>query len=165
MNHIHITTSIAFMIMLAALPGCNSKKEKANQPQTPLQSSSTSSKKASIQPVAPPQDEADAALLKVKVIAKLKGGDFAGIYKDASDGFRKVGPEEKFVALWQQQQQQTGPFKEAKEISHTVRPEDKFLLFIYKIQYEKANKAVRITFGRSKDGKMELTGINQRDPK
>lgn len=169
MNHVRITATVVFLIMLTTLPGCSSKKEKANQPQQPLQSAASSSKKAANQQasqvVASPQDEADAALLKVKVLAQVKARDFAAIYREASDGFRKVGPEDKFVALWQQQLQQTGPFKEAKEFSHTVRPDDKFLVFIYKVQYEKAGKALRLTFGRSKQGKMELTGINQSDPK
>ena len=167
MNHVRITTTVVFMILLSAVTGC-SKKEKASQPQAPQQTATTSSKKTPPQTgpvVAPPQDEADAAPLKAKVLAQLKTGDFASIYKDASEGFRKVGAEKQFVDLWQKQLQMTGPFKDAKEISHTVRPGDKFIIFIYKVTYEKNSKALRLTFGRSEKGKMELTGINQSDPK
>jgi hypothetical protein len=164
MNFVRITTTIAFIITLSAVIGC-SKKEKAVQPQAPQQSATTSAKKAGGQVAASPQDEVDVVPLKAKVLTLLKAGDFASIYKDASDGFRKVGPEDQFVALWKQQLQQTGKFKDAKEISHTVRPTDKFIVVTYKVQYEKANKAVRFTFGRSGKGKLELTGINQSDPK
>jgi hypothetical protein len=104
------------MIMLAALPGCSSKKDKADQAQLPQQATPATPSKAGdaeVPPVAAsPRDEADAALLKVKVLAHVKAGEFAAIYKEASDGFRKVGPEDKFVGLWQQQLQQTGKFKE-----------------------------------------------------
>lgn len=168
MNHVRITTTVAFMIMLAVVPGCT-KKEQTNQPKTSLQAATTSSKKAgnphAAQLVASPQDEADAEPLKTKVLAQVKAGDYASIFKGASDGFKEVGPEQKFVALWQQQLQQTGAFKKAKEVSHTVRPGDKFLIYNFEVQYEKANKVLRLTFGRSKKGKMELTGINQSDPK
>jgi hypothetical protein len=164
MNFVRITTTIAFIITLSAVMGC-SKKEKAAQPQAPLQAATTSSKKVGGQVVALPQDDVDVVPLKAKVLTQFKAGDFVSIYKDASEGFKKVGSEDQFVTLWKQQLQQTGKFKDAKEISHTVRPTDKFLVFIYKVQYEKANKAVRFTFGRSGKGKLELTGINQSDPK
>ena len=91
--------------------------------------------------------------------------DFAAVYKSASEGFRKVGAEQVFVALWQKQLQDTGAFKEAKEVSQAIRPDDKALAVIFKVQYEKASKSLRMIFGRNKDGKMELIGINQRDPK
>ena len=173
MNYVRITTAVTLMIILAALPGCSSKKEKTEQAQAPQHAMSSASKipaKAGEAPpnavvTASPQDEADAAKLKEKVLAQVKAGDFSAIYKDASAGFREVGPETQFVALWRQQLQQTGAFKEVKEISHTVRPQDKFLVFNYHVQYEKAKKELRLTFGRSKKGKMELTGINQREIK
>jgi hypothetical protein len=170
MNHVRITTTVALMLMLAALPGCSSKKDKADQAQQQQQATPTTPPKAGeaspkVAVTASPKDEADAAILKAKVLAHVKAGEFAAIYKEASDGFRKVGPEDKFVGLWQQQLQQTGAFKEAKEVSHTIRAEDKFLVFIYEVRYEKAKKGLRLTFGRLKNGKLELTGINQRDIK
>jgi hypothetical protein len=175
MNHVRIATAVALMILLAALPGCSSKKDKAEQAppsvQTPQQGSMTSSKagKAATPTKAPvtieAKDDADTLVLREKVLKQLLAQDFAGIYKEASDGFRKVGTEKQFVALWQKQLQQTGPIKEAKEVTQVVRSEDKALGYIYKVQYEKASKSVRLIFGRNKDGKMELIGINQRDPK
>lgn len=172
MNYLRIATPVILMIMLAALPGCDSKKEKADQAKPPQQAVPATPQKpgAAQAPQAPqvaasPQDEADAAKLKEKVLAQVKAGDFSAIYKEASAGFREVGPEAQFVGLWRQQLKQTGAFKEAKEVSHTVRPQDRFLVYIHHVQYEKARKELRFTFGRSKKGKMELTGINQREIK
>lgn len=172
MTHIRTTNAIALMILLAVLPGCSSKKENADQVRAPHQVLTSASKTPTkadasnpVDVVASPQDEADAAILKKIVLAHLKAGDFSAIYKEASAGFREVGQEQQFVALWQKQLQQTGAFKDAKEVSHTVRPQDKFLVFIYRVQYEKASRELRLTFGRSKKGKMELTGINQREIK
>ncbi len=170
MNNVRITTVTALIIMLAALPGCNSKKEKAEQAPLPLQASPSSArtaaeaaKKAVV--IVPDKDEEDSSKLKSMVLEQLKKNDFAAVYKSASEGFRKVGAEQVFVALWQKQLQDTGAFKEAKEVSQAIRPDDKALAVIFKVQYEKASKSLRMIFGRNKDGKMELIGINQRDPK
>lgn len=155
------------MVLLTALPGCNSKKEAP--PQVPAKKGSQgqiSSAHGQAQPVvAPPQDVADASALKARVLSQLKNKEFAAIYKEASDGFRQVGPEEQFVAQWNKQLQETGAFKEAKETGQSLRPEDRFLLVTYRVKYEKRDKELRLTFGRAKTGKMELTGINQREIK
>lgn len=171
MNFFRTITPAILLFMLAMLPGCNSKKEQAEQvplpqpvPAAPTKTGGVASpSKAAI--VIPTQDEADAVALNKKVMELLLANDFAAIYKNASDGFKKVGTEKAFVELWQKQLQQTGPFREAKEVSFAVRAEDKALATIYKVQYEKASKSVRLITGRSKGGKMELIGINQRDPK
>ena len=163
MNHVRITTTVALMIALAALPGCSSKKEKGEQAPPPQQGSPAIPPKAVV--VTPPKDLDDTKALKEKVLLHLKDADFAAIYREASDGFRKVGAEKQFVGLWQKQLEQTGPFVEAQEVSQAIRSEDKALAFIFKVRYEKASKSVRLIFGRAKDGKMELIGINQRDPK
>ena len=171
MSIIRITSVVFLVIMASALSGCSAKKEKAEQ-QQPLQQKMSSSAKAAVKPgdvpphpviTASPQDEADAAILKKQVLDRIKNGDFSAIYKEASAGFREVGPEGQFVGLWELQLKQTGAFKEAKEIRHAVRPQDKFLVYVYQLQYEKAKKELFLTFGRSKSGKMELTGINQKE--
>jgi hypothetical protein len=162
MGHVRITITLALIITLAVLPACNAKKDKPEQA-LPQKGSPATPPNAAV--TAPPQDEADTTPLKEKVLAQLKTGDFAAIYRDASAGFREVGPEQMFLAQWNKQLQETGPFKDAKETSHSVRPTDKFLVFIYTVTNENKQKELRLTFGRSKKGKMELTGINQRDPK
>jgi hypothetical protein len=164
MNYAGTITTVFLIILLAALPGCDSKKEKAaqapphkaDQPQSPQKASAV---------VAAPRDKADAVAVKSRVLGQIKRGEFAVIYKDASAGFREVGTEQQFLAQWSKQLQETGAFKEAKEISHTVIPEDGFQEFKYNVRYENKTKELRLTFGRSKKGKMELTGFHQKDVK
>lgn len=171
MNYFRITSLVLLLTMLSALSGCSAKKEKAEKQQPHQQKISSASKTVEKSVEAPPhavitaspQDEADAAILKKNVLEQIKKGDFSSIYKQASAGFREVGPEEQFTGLWELQLKQTGAFKEAKEVSHNVRPQDKFLIYIYHLQYEKLKKELFLTFGRSKSGKMELTGINQKE--
>jgi hypothetical protein len=164
-------TPAILIILLAALPGCKSKQDKPAQApeQKSAQGPSQPAPGQPLQPagpvVAPPQDEAEAATAKTRVLSQIKNGEFAAIYKEASAGFREVGPEEQFVAQWNKQLQETGAFKDAKEVSHTVRPTDKSIVFTYAVQYEKKKKELRLTFGRSKKGTMELTGINQKEIK
>ncbi len=165
-----ITAVALCVIIFAGLAGCSSKKEKAPLPQQAALSSASKTKPIAGVAQTPataasPQDEADAAILKQKVLMQVKAADFSAIYKEASAGFREVGPENQFTGLWQLQLKETGPFKDAKEVSHSVRPQDKFLIYIYHVQYEKVKKELRLTFGRSKKGKMELTGINHKEIK
>jgi len=163
MKYIYSVTIVFLLILIAALPGCNSNKEKTEQaplknsgkPTAPLQ------KEGAV--VASPRDITDVTPLKDRVLTLFKGAEFSTIYKEASAGFRDVGPEQQFLEMWQQQRMDTGAFKDAKEVSHTIRPADKFLVFIYDVNYENTHKALRLTFGRSKKGVMELTGINQSD--
>jgi len=163
-------TPVILIILLAALSGCNSKQEKSSKApeikpgmtQSQLSSGRQAEKQAAVPKVATAQDESDAAALKIRVLSQIKNGEFTAIYKEASEGFRKVGPGEQFVAFWDRQLQETGPFKEAKESGRTVRPSDGFIVYTYTIQYEKMKKELRLTFGRSKKGLMELTGINQK---
>jgi cytochrome c1 len=165
-------TPAILVILLAALPGCKSKQDKAGQ--VPEQKNAQGlSQPAPAQPqqpaagpvVAPPQDESEAAAVKARVLSQVKDGEFAAIYKEASAGFKAVGPEEQFIAQWNKQLQETGAFKDAKESGHTVRSTDKFIVFSYVVQYERKKKELVLTIGRSKKGKMELTGINQREIK
>ncbi|MDD5284693.1 MAG: hypothetical protein PHD54_02440 [Desulfuromonadaceae bacterium] len=160
---------VIFIILLAALSGCNSKQDKASKaPEIKpgeTQSQMTSGRRPPLKPsavVATPQDETDAAALKTRVLSQIKNGEFTAIYKEASEGFRKVGPGEQFVAFWNKQLEETGAFKDAKETGHTVRPSDGFIVYACTVQYEKMKKELRLTFGRSKKGTMELTGINQK---
>lgn len=164
-------TPVILIIFLAALPGCKSKQDKAGQ--APEQKNAKElSQPAPVQPpppagpaVALPQDESEAAAVKARVLSQVKNGEFAAIYKEASAGFKAVGPEEQFIAQWNKQLQETGAFKDAKESGHAVRSTDKFIVFSYVVQYERKKKELVLTFGRSKKGKMELTGINQREIK
>ena len=163
MKYTRRVTATFIIIILAALSGCNSKNEKSEQKTNGANSPLNSPLQKGGVIEAVPQDEAEVAVLKERVLARVKAGEFSAIYKDASDGFRAVGPEQRFLEVWQRQLEETGAFKDAKEISHTIRPGDKFLVIVYDVGYEKKHKALRLTFGRSKKGVMQLTGINQKD--
>ena len=165
MHHYWRITPVIFLILLAPLAGCKSSHEKSAPPPTQKNSGQGQVSSAHAPAVASPQDEADAAKATERVLLQVKKGDFPAIYKEASAGFRDIGPEEQFIAQWNKQLQDTGAFKDAKETGHAVRPTDKFMVFTYAVQYEKNKKELRLTFGRSKKGIMELTGITQRDVK
>lgn len=168
MNRTRSAAAVSVMLLLV-LAGCSSKKESATQAPAQSKEQAQAQVPAQAQPqnVAPasPRDEADATPVRDKVLAHVKKGEFASIYREASPGFREVGPEQKFMELWNRQLADTGPFKDAKQVSHSVRPQDKFQVFVYNVQYEKKQKQLRLTFGRSKKGVFELTGINQTDIK
>lgn len=168
MKNVSSLAKILLLILLTAAAGCGKDQEKSGQatPQQPGQSPTAQAGKAAAPAggavVASAQDEAEASVAKEQVIKYIKSNDFSSIYKQASAGFRQVGSEQQFIALWQKQLQETGAFKSAKQVSQSVRPADRFLLFTYQVQYANMIKELRLTFGRSKTGKLELTGINQK---
>jgi hypothetical protein len=166
-------------VVAAASAGCSKKEQQpAQAPATPpgaapqQQAGQPQQQKGEVK--AAPRDEADVVPVRDLILAHFKAGDFEAIYREASPGFREVGPKERFAALWKNQFEQTGAIKNITETGHSVRPSDKFLIFTYRVQYEKMPKDLRLTFGRSdeeksgffsraKERKMELTGIHQTD--
>ncbi len=163
---------VFFLFICAFFFGCSSKKSDpasgVSKKSTYLQHSSvrgTAGLPGTAALVATPRDQGDAASAKERIISQIKKSDYAVIYKEASAGFRAVGPEEQFVAQWNKQLLETGPFKGIKETAATVRASDGFIIYLFAVQYEKKNKELRLTFGRSKKDKMELTGINQHEIK
>ncbi|MBK5273633.1 MAG: hypothetical protein JJE30_01085 [Desulfuromonadales bacterium] len=156
MKFVRFVAIVALSVALAALAGCSSKKEKdaAVAPVAPLQ------KPAAI--VAPPQDKIDAAAVATTVLAQIKSGEFAAIYKAASPIFKEMGAEDGFVAMMEKTRKKTGPFISSKEVSFVTSPE-KFNFIIYHVQYKNIASELRLTTARSKSGKMELCGLNQKD--
>jgi hypothetical protein len=156
---------------LGIAQGCSKKDTAANALQQKSAQGVMSSAHGKMQQipaalaVASPKDETEAATARTRVLSQVKNKEFSAIYKEASAGFREIGPEEQFIAQWNKQLLETGAFKESKEVSHLVRPSDKFIVYTYAVTYENKNKELRLTFGRSKNGKMELTGINQKEIK
>jgi len=165
MNRTRTIATISLLLLLPALPGCGKKQD--NAAQAPAQSVPTQPKpqQGAVVTLTPAPEEPESAAAKTRVLAHIKGAEFASIYREASAGFRQVGTEQQFLELWNRQLQETGAFKDAKEVTHGIRPTDKFQVYIYTVQYEKKPKQLRLTFGRSKQGKVELTGINQTDVK
>ena len=154
MKVVRYVAVVALLVTLVVLPGCSSKKEK--DPDVPRQ------KPGAV--VVPPQDKADADAVVSTVLAQLKSGEFAAIYKAASPLFKEIGPEAGFVAMMERTRRKTGPFISAKEVNFVTSPE-KFHFFVYHVQYKNIKSELRLTTGRSKSGKMELCGLNQKDLK
>ena len=163
----YLSSAIIFLLLTVAVFGCSSQKNDSTsgsaQKNSQQQHSSArgAGKPLAAAVVATPRDQAEAATVKDRVVSQLQKTEFTAIYKEASAGFREVGPEEQFVAQWNKQLLETGQLKNIKETAHTVRPSDGFIVYLFTAQYENMTKEVRLTFGRSKKDKMELTGINQ----
>jgi hypothetical protein len=143
-------------LLFVSLTACNSRKEqKAAVPQANQQ--------APVQelPVAP-TDKADADAAAARVIEQFRAGDFSGIYRQASEGFRAVGTEGQFVGAARNARTRTGPVREVRLLKYYGRV-DKFTVYLYEVRYDKVSSELRLSFGRSKSGTMELCGLNQRD--
>lgn len=157
-----------FLIMLFfIIVGCKSKQETpAAKPAAPPPKSgeikAISGQNAAGTPVTSPRDKSDAEAAAARVLSQMEAGDFAAIYKEASPGFKQIGSESLFVAKFQQTRQKTGPFKKPQEISIVTLPDETYVL-VYRLENERFKTERRLTFDRSKSGKMELFGLNQHD--
>ena len=164
----YLSPAVIFLLLTVAVFGCSSQKNdpasgaaQKNSQQQHSSARGVGKPPAAAAVVATPRDQSEAATVKDRVVSQLQKSEFTAIYKEASAGFREVGPEEQFVAQWNKQLLETGQLKNIKETAHTVRPSDGFIVYLFTAQYEKMTKEVRLTFGRSKKDRMELTGINQ----
>lgn len=115
-----------------------------------------------VTPAVPPQDKADAQASALRVLALLESGDFPAIYKDSADGFKEIGSESQFIAKFQQTRKSVGVLKNPREISFGVLP-GKGYIIVYHLENERYKTDMRLSFARSKSGKMELAGLNQHD--
>lgn len=111
---------------------------------------------------ASPQDQADARAAVIRINSQLEAGDFAAIYRNASPGFQKIGPEAQFVNKFTQTRQKTGPLANLREISFTTRP-DKIHVLIYRLDNGRFTSDRRFSFSRQATGTMILEGLNQHD--
>jgi hypothetical protein len=158
-----IKTACLFLALAAFVVGCKSEKS-----ETDKSSGASKDKTSEATPAAPgkagasavsPQDKTDASAAAARVHAQLKSGDYATIYKESADSFKKLGTEAQFVSMMQQAQQKTGAFKDAKETSveAATGPDaaGKYLVNS-KVEYDKNPAKEHLLFARSKSGKMEL---------
>ncbi|MBT0653821.1 hypothetical protein [Geomobilimonas luticola] len=113
-------------------------------------------------PTVSPKDEIAAENAAVHVLAQMEAGDFSGIYKGASAGFKQIGSESQFVSKFQQTRLRVGVLKNPRKVSTAVRP-DKSIVLVYRVENERYNTDMRLTFSRAEDGKLELAGLNQHD--
>jgi hypothetical protein len=165
MNRLRCLKTIALAVAAVAVFGCKSKHEApagAAAPQQGQAVKSISGQSAAGTVTSSPQDKADAEAAATRVIGQMESGDFAGIYKESAPSFKAIGPEAAFVQKFQQTRQKTGPLKAAKEASFVTQPDQSYVL-VYHMDNDRFNTERRLTFVRSKAGKMELLGLNQHD--
>ncbi len=168
MNRVRCMKTALLLFVVVAFVGCKSRQETPGaNPSAPLKNAGSEIKSISGQIaggaiVTPPQDKADAQATAKRVLAQMEAGDFFTIYNEAAPGFRQIGKEADFISKFQQTRQKTGPLNNPKEISFVTRP-DKAYVLVYRLQNERFISERRLTFFRSKSGKMELLGLNQHD--
>lgn len=165
MNYLRYTKTALPLIAAIMICGCNSSKDApvapSGAPQEKAATTMTSQDKGAA-PTLPPKDMVDAEAAAVLFLAQLEAGDFPGIYKAASAGFKKIGSESQFVSKFQQTRQRVGVLKNPQKISADVRP-DKSIVLVYRVENELYNTDLRLTFSRAENGTMELAGLNQHD--
>jgi len=167
MSNVRCFTTAVLLAGIATTFGCQS-----NQEATPAKSvapaqdagaiKSTSGQVAGGAVVISAVDRTDAETAAARVLGQMEAGDFSALYKEASPGFKKIGTEAAFVAKFQQTRQKTGPFKGYQQSSFVTRPDQREVL-VYRLENDRFQTERRLTFERSKDGKMELFGLNQHD--
>lgn len=167
MNCFRLTKTVVLVIAAVTMFGCKSKQEApgAKSEAPPQQAGSVKSisgQSAGSAITTSPQDKADAEAAAVRVLAQMEAGEFAPMYRDASAGFKKIGSEAAFVAKFQQTRQKTGPFANPRQTSFVTLPDQTHVL-VYRAENQQFTTERRLTFARSKTGKMELFGLNQHD--
>jgi hypothetical protein len=113
-------------------------------------------------PTASPKDRADAEAAAIRVLAQLDAGQFSALYNDSSLEFKQIGEEASFVTKFQQTGQRMGPLKDARQASFVTLPGQTYVL-VYLQENDRLKVERRLTFVRSRTGKMELVGLNQED--
>ena len=161
-----INFAFLLIMLFVTVIGCKSKQETPVAKTAPTQGGgeikSISGQNASGAPVTSPQDKRDAEAAAAHVLSQMEAGDFSAIYNEASPGFKQIGSEALFVAKFKQTRLKTGPLKNPKQISFVTLP-DKTHVLVYRLENERFKTDRRLTFDRSKSGKMELFGLNQHD--
>lgn len=158
---------IAFLVVtLVTVIGCKSNQEAPVAKTAPQPNAgeikSISGQNAAGTQVTSPQDKIDAEAAAARVLAQMEAGDFAAIYNAATPGFKQIGSQALFVEKFQQTRQKTGPLKNPKLVSFVTLP-DKTHVLVYRVDNDRFKSERRLTFDRSKGGKMELFGLNQHD--
>jgi hypothetical protein len=170
MNYVSRMKIAALLVVIVMCAGCKSKQEKpAAGPSAPQEQAAGSAGpaahpaagKPSVQTAAP-REMADARTAAVRVLARMEAGDFAAVYKDSAPSFKQIGSEAAFVAKFQQTRQKTGVLTTPKELKFGTSPENIHVL-LYSVENPRFGTEIRLSFERSKNGTMELVGLNQHD--
>lgn len=167
MNHVIRVKIAVLLVVLVTFAGCKAKQEKsAESTAAPQDKSATApaapaAGKAAAQ-LASPQDMADARACALRVLAQMGAGDFTTVYRESGASFKQIGPETAFVNKFQQTLQKTGALKNPKELKFETRPDNVHVL-LYRVENQRFITDMRLSFARSKNGAMELVGLNQHD--
>jgi len=165
MNYLrNIKTALPLVAAILAC-GCNAGKDTPVAPSgTPQEKAAAAvpSKDKGAAPTVSPKDKVDAETASVRILAQMEAGDFSGIYKAASAGFKGIGSESQFVSKFQQTRQRVGVLKNPRIISAAMLP-DKSIVLVYRVDNELYNTDMRLTFSRAANGMLELAGLNQHD--
>jgi hypothetical protein len=165
MNCVRRINIAILIVAVVTVIGCTSKKEapeKTAPPPNAGEIKSISGQNAAGKQVASPQDKIDAEAAAARVLSQMEAGDFAAIYTEATLGFKQIGNQALFVEKFQQTRKKTGPLNNPKLVSFVTLP-DKTHVLVYRLENERFKSERRLTFDRSKSGKMELFGLNQHD--
>jgi hypothetical protein len=167
MNQFRYTKVACLLIVLVAAFGCKSKQEQQSAQAPAAQPAQQAAPGTAAQPAGPKtaastKDQSDARSAAVKVLDQLNAGQFAAVYQAASPAFKQIGPEEAFVNKFKEARLKTGNFGAPREVKFNTRP-DNIHVLVYNLQNDRFNTEMRLSFQRSKDGKMELVGMNQHD--
>jgi hypothetical protein len=167
MDRLRFVKIVVVLIAAVTIFGCKSKQDapgaqNAAPPQQGGAVKSISGQTVTGTVAASPKDKADAEAAAVKVLAQMEAGQFSEIYKAAAPTFQKIGPEAAFVAKFEETRKQVGPLKGTQQASF-ITLQDQSHVLVYHSENERFKTERRLSFARSKSGKMELFGLNQHD--
>lgn len=167
MNYLRFSKVTFLLVILSTFIGCKSKQDQpgagAGAPQEKV--AAPTHLPPQEKPGAPallPKDKADAEAAAARVLALMESGDFHAIYQGAAAGFKQIGSESQFVAKFQQTRDNVGVLKNPRQISFGTVPGNGYVS-VYRLENERFNTDLRLTFVRAQGGKMELAGLNQHD--
>jgi len=167
MSHVIRVKIAALLVVLVTVAGCKAKQEKPAENAAAQQGKSATAPappapgNAAAQPAAS-RDKADARACALRVLAQMETGDFATVYRESGAVFKKIGPEGAFVTKFQQTRQKTGALTKPRELKFDTRPDNVHVL-VYRVENPRFITDMRLSFARSKNGAMELVGLNQHD--
>lgn len=150
------------LLVLTVFVGCDSKGDKPGANAVPPKEQPGASAPVVTDTAPPEKDRTDARAEGTRVIAQMKAGQFQAIYQEASPAFRELGTEPQFVGMMEQTRKKTGALKGSKETGLETGS-DKRQMLTYSVEYDNVRSNLRLSFLRSKEGKMELVGLNQKD--
>jgi len=156
-----VKAAVLFLV-LTVFVGCDSKGEKPGATTVSPGDKAGASAPASAGIAVPEKDKTDARAEGARVIAQMKAGEFPAIYKVSASAFKQLGTEPQFVAMMEQTRKKTGALNSSKETALETGP-DKRQMVTYSVDYDNVKSNLRLSFLRSKEGKMELVGLNQKD--